>query len=417
MNRALTAVLVAAAVLALAAPPGLAAPPDRCLIHLQGPPQQARNAVAQAVAKSGGKVLRAFDLIPVVAIEVPGPALAGLLNNPNLKGVIGLVEVDAVIRAVPKPDKPGKPPKDDPPPPPPQVTPWGVDRIDADLAWAATRGAGVKVVVIDSGIDKDHPDLQANIKGGVNYVRQKGRVDPNAWDDDNGHGTHVAGTIAAVDNTLGVIGVAPSASLYAAKALDKRGNGYVSDLISALDWAAANGMHIANMSLSTTSDVQALHDACDAAVAAGVVLVAAAGNAGDGNAATDEIEYPAAYSAAIAVAASDSADSVPGWSNSGPHVDVAAPGVNIYSTTKGGGYGVKDGTSMATPHVSGVAALVLAARPAGADTSGDGTISPAEMCAWLITKADDIEAAGFDKESGNGLVDAEESTTGTQTNP
>jgi subtilisin len=117
------------------------------------------------------------------------------------------------------------------------VLPWGVGRIDAEWAWNSSRGSEIKVAVVDTGIDADHPDLVANLEGGVNFVSKPWwkPADPNRWDDDNGHGTHVAGIIAAADNKIGVIGVAPEASLYAVKVLDQSGSGYVSSIIAGID--------------------------------------------------------------------------------------------------------------------------------------------------------------------------------------
>lgn len=394
----------------------------RWIVHLQGPPDVARAAVAHAVQRSGGRVLHAFDLIPAVAVEVPLPALQGILRNPNLRRVVSLVEPDVVV-ALPrpvgpeaKPAKPGKPPKE--PQQPPQVLPWGVDRIDAELAWdAANDGAGIKVCVIDTGIQKDHPDLVENVKGGRNFVARRRTVNPDAWDDDNGHGTHVAGIIAASHNDIGVVGVAPQAWLYAAKVLNKQGLGYLSDVVAAIQWAVNNDMDVVNMSLGASAGSTALESACDAAAEAGVVLVAAAGNEGDGDPDTNEVSYPAAYASVIAVSATDANDAVPGWSSSGPQVELAAPGVSILSTWKGGTYKTISGTSMAAPHVAGTVALVLAAQPAEADTNEDGVISVAELRAWLAATADDLGAAGWDVVSGHGLVDAEEATAGEETHP
>lgn len=304
-----------------------------------------------------------------------------------------------------------------------QTMPWGVDRIDAEKVWvapaASSTGAGVKVAVIDTGIDKTHPDLVANIKGGRNFVRKSffRPADPNAWNDDNGHGTHVAGTIAAVNNASGVVGVALNAHLYGVKALDKNGSGYLSDVIAGIDWAIANNMAVINMSLGTNSDVQSFHDAVDRAYAAGIVVVAAAGNDGDTNPDND-VDYPARYSSVIAVAATNSSDQRASWSSDGPEVAIAAPGVSIYSTWKGGSYATISGTSMATPHVAGSAALVLAApvRPVY-DTNSNGVWNVDEVRAVLTATADDLGTAGLDPYYGNGLVDAEEAATGVASLP
>jgi len=333
-----------------------------------------------AIHGAGGQSLRSLRIINGVAAALP-PSVEKQLAR---RAEVARVDVDATVYALG-----GRKPKPTPPPPPQQLS-WGVDRIDAEWAWATSRGAGVRVAVIDTGIDKDHPDLIANLAGGTNFVRKGRSVDSNAWDDDNGHGTHVAGIIAAADNTIGVVGVAPQASLYGVKVLNKAGSGYISDIIAAIEWAVDNGMDIANMSLGSNSDVQSLHDACDTAAAAGLLLVAAAGN--DGKA----VDYPGAYSSVIAVAATDANDAVASWSSRGPEVYIAAPGVSITSTWKGGGYATISGTSMAAPHVAGTLALML-----GAGVGDDA-------CAG----ADDLPPAGPDIYSGCGLVDAGESVTG-----
>ncbi len=184
------------------------------------------------------------------------------------------IEDDAVATILGKPENTGKAP----PPQPAEVLPWGIDRIDAELAWSVSSGVGVKVAVIDTGIDLTHPDLATNIKGGINTISPL--KSPN---DDNGHGTHVAGTIAGIDNGIGVIGVAPGASLYAVKVLGKSGSGWISDIIEGIDWCIANDIDVINMSLGSSSDVQSFHDAIIAAYNSGIVIVAAAGNSGPGD--------------------------------------------------------------------------------------------------------------------------------------
>src|SRR3989344_5670881 len=327
---------------------------------------------------AGGKVLHSYTLLEnVVAVEVPANALNGLLLNPNVVGV----EFDALAHASGKPA----------PSQPAQKLPWGVDRIDAELS--NHTGAGVKVCVVDTGIDKDHPDLQANIVGGRNFVAKGATVDPTKWDDDNGHGTHVAGTIAAVDNTIGVVGVAPQASLLAAKVLNRQGSGYFSDIMAGIDWCAQSGAKVISMSLGSSSDVQAFHDTVDAAYANGVLVIAAAGNDYGG-----PVSYPAAYDSVIAVSATDSNNNLASFSNVGPQVELAAPGVSVLSTWMGGGYNTISGTSMATPHVSGAAALAMQANP---------LMSNVEIRALLQSTADDLGAVGRDNLFGYGLVDAE----------
>lgn len=172
--------------------------------------------------------------------------------------------------------------------------------------------------------------------------------------------------------------------------MNRAGIGYTSDIIAGIEWAVTNGMDIANMSLGSNSDTQSLHDACDTAAGAGLLLVAAAGNDGK------DVDYPGAYSSVIAVAATDSSDAVASWSSRGPQVRVAAPGVSITSTWMGGGYATISGTSMASPHVAGTLALMLAAG-----------VGP-DACLG----ADDLPPPGPDIYSGCGLVDAGEAVTG-----
>ena len=217
-----------------------------------------------------------------------------------------------------------------------------------------------------------------------------GSTNPADWNDGHGHGTHVAGIVAARNNTIGVVGVAPEATLWAVKVLSDAGSGYTSDIIQGLDWCAAHGIKVASMSLGGggTASLQA---ACDRAFSQGVVLVAAAGNS------AGPVMYPAAYSSVIAVSASDSRDLRASFSNYGPQIALAAPGVSIYSTYKGGAYATMSGTSMACPHVAGAAALAWASGLTSAQAVRDR----------LTTTAEDLGPKGFDTSFGYGLVDAQ----------
>ncbi|HAZ13122.1 MAG: hypothetical protein A2X86_10030 [Bdellovibrionales bacterium GWA2_49_15] len=237
--------------------------------------------------------------------------------------------------------------------PPPETVPWGITHINSQGAWNTSRGLGSIVCVVDTGVQRNHPDLQANVMGGENFIVSRGAIDPNKWDDDNGHGTHVAGTIAALDNEIGVVGVAPEASIFAAKVLDRRGSGYNSDIAEGIRSCISHGAHVINMSLGGPSDSTVLKAAVQEAYAAGLVIVVAAGNE------SGPVSYPAKYSESIAVSAIDSSNRLASFSNFGPEVDFAAPGVSVLSTTKGSTYVTYNGTSMASPHVAGVAALML----------------------------------------------------------
>lgn len=236
-----------------------------------------------------------------------------------------------------------------------QPIPWSIVRIKAQEAWNNSTGSGIKVAVLDSGIDRDHPDLKENLVGCVNFIYSWGTCE-----DDNGHGTHVSGIIAAKNNQIGVVGVAPNAKIYSLKVLNRKGQGYLSDLIEALEWVINNKIQIVNMSLGSTYDVVSFHEAIQRAYEAGIVQVASAGNSGPG---ADTVTYPAKYPEVIAVSATDSSDNIPSWSSRGSEIDITAPGQSVNSTYLGGGYKILSGTSMSAPHVTGTVALRLFLKP------------------------------------------------------
>lgn len=303
-----------------------------------------------------------------------------------------------------------------------QTLPTGVNRIDAEqTATHTNKGTGVNVAVIDTGIDLTHPDLAANIVGGKNCSTGK------SYSDGNGHGSHVAGTIAAVNNTTGVVGVAPEAKLWAVRVLNNAGSGSWSSVICGIDFvtskAPANGgpITVANMSLGGTgsddgncglSNNDALHQAICRSVAAGVTYLVAAGNETDNS----SKHVPAAYDEVITVSALSDSDGKSGgtggapscrtsekddyfasFSNYGADVDIAAPGVCILSTWKGGGYNTISGTSMASPHVAGVAALYIATHPGA---------TPAQVRSALIAAAFAGPIAGDPDSTKEGVVNA-----------
>jgi subtilisin family serine protease len=234
---------------------------------------------------------------------------------------------------------------------PPETLSWGIARIFADLAWSSTKGAGIKLAILDTGIDLDHPDLQNNIKGNINFIKPK-----KTGDDDNGHGTHVAGIAAAVDNEIGVIGTGPEIYLYAVKVLDKKGNGWLSDLIEALNWCVENRIQVINMSFGSTTDNPSFHEAIINAYNAGILMISSAGNNGSSG---GTIEFPARYPEVIAVSAVDQFNRFASFSSFGPEIELIAPGLNILSTYRNGSYALMEGTSMASPFVSGTAALLM----------------------------------------------------------
>ncbi len=227
--------------------------------------------------------------------------------------------------------------------------PWGIRRVDAAAAWAVTKGEGVKVAVIDTGIDCAHPDLAANCAGGYNAL-DSGKPAT----DDNAHGTHVAGTIAGVLDGKGVVGVAPKARLYAVKVLDKDGAGGLSSIIKGLIWAGKNKMDVANMSLGAPMGTIFMRAALKYAQVRGVAVFAAAGNDGG------SVNYPGAYPEAICVSALAPNEAIAKFSSRGNQVAFIAPGVDVKSSIPGGSWDDFSGTSMATPHMAGLGALAVA---------------------------------------------------------
>ncbi|KKW20549.1 MAG: Peptidase S8 and S53 subtilisin kexin sedolisin [Parcubacteria group bacterium GW2011_GWB1_52_7] len=400
-------------------------------------------ASEQALVRAyGGKIKYSYSIVNAIAAQVPESALAGLAHNPHVTAV----EADDTVYAADVFDTE-------------LDNAWGVKHIQsADVHVTGNKGAGVdggvKIGIIDSGVNYLHPDLNDNFDSlNLGYDFYYYDYDPM---DVYGHGTHVAGTACAEDNDngnadpkLGVVGVAPSCNLYSLRVLNEDGVGYWSDIIAAVEWSTGATMQIENVFTGEMLTVQGLEldvinlslgkdrdpgstvkQAFDNAEAQGVVIVAAVGNSGTVNGKGSNVIYPAKYDSVIAVAATDSNNTRASFSSTGDKVEIAAPGVNVYSTwndnagyydpqpvctgtlTDINGDGQPDGecykygsgTSMASPHVAGVAALIIAAGYS--DYNGDGVINNRDVRAILDASATDLGITGRDPQFGYGLVNA-----------
>lgn len=330
------------------------------------------------------------------AVTLPPQAVAKLEANPS----VASVTPDRVVLVAGHAAGKNQPPPPPSPPQPLQTLPTGIDRIDAEQSRTAKidgvdERVDVDVAVLDSGIESSHPDL--NVVGGMNCGKG------TSYEDYAYHGTHVAGTIGALDNGIGAVGVAPGARLWAVKVLTDEGFGSTAMILCGIDWVTAHAdtIEVANMSLGDKgtddgncgySKKDPMHQAICQSVAAGVTYVVAAGN--DSQDAAEKI--PAAYDEVITVSALADFNGQPGggaapscrfevddtladFSNYGADVDIAAPGVCNYSTTVGNGYRYMDGTSSASPHVAGAAALYKARNPGA---------SPADIRAAIIAAAE-----------------------------
>jgi subtilisin family serine protease len=323
--------------------------------------------------------------VVVARVGQAGQVAAALRADPRVLGVVP----DAVVHATVFPS--------DPPSDPLYADQEDLTQTDVPDAWTTTTGdPGVVVAVIDSGVDLTHPDL-----AGVAVVAPRNETFNNTDVSDSfGHGTHVAGTIfARTDNATGIAGIAPDSTLMPIKVLDGSGSGFFSDVLDGVDWARTHGADIINLSLGgllSPDEIALFQPTFSAARAAGILIVAAAGNSGDAL-----MFYPAGLQGVVSVGAVDSSDVVAYFSTVNRAVDLSAPGVDTLSTVPlavdPGGYEREAGTSMAAPHVAGVAALVWAARP---------SLDVASLEAVLRVSSVDLGAPGRDDEYGDGRVDA-----------
>ncbi|SFI98886.1 S8 family peptidase [Thermoflavimicrobium dichotomicum] len=343
----------------------------------------------EQIQAMGGKISFVSRFMPIVTARIPDKkCLSQLKKDPNLvyisrdhilslpfyrvKKILSPTVMGANLRRMSK-----------------KVVPWNVLRVLG--RGRLNTGKGIRVGVIDTGIDLNHPNLARNIKGGVNIISPS-----KSPQDDNGHGTHIAGTIGALHHRVGVIGVAPHVSLYAIKVLDSSGTGSLTNLIRGIEWGIANRMHVLNISISGGRNIiPILEKVVKEATDRGIIIVAAAGNSGLSSGQGDTVEIPARIPDTIAVAALNKLNKRAPFSATGQMVDIAAPGVDILSTYHKKQYAVLNGTSMATAHVSGVMAIYRAAYPHK---------SVAELKRLMARKAIDLPPKGKDPLTGYGLI-------------
>jgi len=339
--------------------------------------RQPDQADLDRVVAAGGDIRFVYSIIPGLAATIPADQVETLANIP---GMISL-ELDMPVQLLDAELDNG----------------WGVKRIGAGYAHdQGFTGAGVKVAVLDTGIDYNHPEFDGIYAGGFDF--QNNDSDPM---DDHDHGTHVSGTIAAAWDGVGVVGVAPGIQIYACKVLNASGSGDFSTIIAALEWCVNNDIDVTNQSLgSFVNPGSAVESAYDNAAEAGIYHAAASGNFFG----IFGIAYPARFDSVVATGATEKNNKKASFTDTGPQLELAAPGVDVLSCKRGGGYIEFSGTSMASPHVAGTAALVFATGIA--DANGNGRIND-EVRARMNMTAIDLGNPGRDTQYGFGLVNAQ----------
>lgn len=335
------------------------------------------------VGAAGGRIIEEFASMQMLYAVIPHDAFVSLEQNPAIE----FVENDRQFEIA-------------------QVgtseysESWAVEDIGAEPAHSSNyTGKGIKIALLDTGVDYDHPELAPSYKGGYDFINDDS--DPM---DDSGHGTHVAGILAAAKDGKGIVGVAPDAEIYAIKVSDGRGKGSFSGLVKGINWSIENGMDIVTMSITGTGGSRALAKAVETAYSDhGLVLVAAVGN-GRG-----DVLYPAAYEQVIGVGSVGKDNTKSSFSRTGSEVELVAPGSGIKSAAIGGKYRLSSGTSMATPLVAGAIALLLGSdEKAWKDTGmvdGDGAWTNDELREVLRGTAKDLGEKGKDDSFGYGLLD------------
>jgi len=281
---------------------------------------------------------------------------------------------------------------------------WGLKLLGIPPLWKETKGEGIKVAVLDTGIALEHPDLRPAIFESRDFTRS-----PSAAYDAQGHGTHVSGIIAARRNAHGIVGVAPEAKIIAAKVLNDEGSGTSQDIVAGIQWAIESGADILSMSLGSPEPDEKIHQALLLAISKGILVITAAGNEGPD---LDTVGYPAGFAEMVAVGSIDRRKRLSQFSSRGRQVDVVAPGDQITSCYPPRGYAVLSGTSMATPFVSGVVALALSKhRQMGGKTP---LHNQQDLIEHLSRTSIDAGPAGFDPLYGYGILNPEKLIQGVK---
>jgi thermitase len=379
LSKLLIVAIVAAVVLALA-PQGAFAQvtPQRYMIQL--------SATADSVSVANMLNAKVVDFIPQLNVLVVTMDESGVSRTRSAldSGLINFIEADGVVT--------GDLVVTDPAMLDATMT-YGEHIVQAPQAWSTLPDVQREVVVavIDTGINAAHPEFTDRLVAGYDYVNFD-----ETPDDDHGHGTHVAGIVAAGANGVGHAGICPTCKIMPIKVLNSSNQGTWSVVARGIVYAMEHGANVINLSLGAASGSETVRLAIEEAQAAGIVVVAAAGNN-----ASSAPYFPAAYPGVIGVSATDNQDRIWQLSNYGENIDLAAPGYRIYSTYNDlttGGYAYMTGTSMAAPFVAGLAALVISYAPTA--PTADATV------ALMTANADDLGAAGWDQYFGNGRLNA-----------
>ncbi|MCV9884759.1 S8 family peptidase [Metabacillus halosaccharovorans] len=314
----------------------------------------------------GGRIIHEFSALPAISVSLQKTIIPILAEDPSIEAITQKKETQISK----------------------QTIDWGHNKVNSsDIHQSGFTGKGYKIAILDSGVNQAHPDLK--ISGGKSFVDYT-----SSYEDDNGHGTHVAGIINAQNNDFGTLGIAYEADVYILKVFNNEGVGDSLDLAHALDWAITNNMDIINLSIGFEENDFIIKSLIQEAYANNMIIVAAAGNNGYG---INTVNYPARYNEAIAVGSVNKNSLRSSYSSTGSALEVVAPGEDIYSSYLLNGYGYMSGTSMAAPYAAGYLALLWEANP---------TMTNSEIRKLLRKYVTDLGIEGFDNEYGYGLINS-----------